>query len=115
METRVARIHEYGGPEKLQIETDTLPEPGPGEVILRQDAAAIAFADTLMCEGTYFYKPPLPTVLGLEGAGTIAAVGPGVEDFAPGDRAAYMFYAGGYAEARLVPPLLPPFESPCTP
>jgi len=48
METRVARIREYGGPEVLKIETDTLPEPGPGEVVLRQDAAAIAFADTLI-------------------------------------------------------------------
>lgn len=102
METRVARIHEYGGPEVLKIETDTLPEPGPGEVILRQEAAAIAFADTLMCQGTYFLKPPLPTVLGLEGAGTIAAVGPGVDDYAPGDRAAYMFHIGGYADARII-------------
>ncbi len=102
MESRVARIHEYGGPEVLRIETVTLPDPGPGEVVLRQEAAAIAFADTLMCEGHYWLKPPLPTVLGLEGAGTIGAVGPGVEDFAPGDRAAYMFDIGGYAEARII-------------
>lgn len=102
MESRVARIHEYGGPEVLKVETDILPEPGPGEVVLRQEAAAIAFADTLMCRGTYFLKPPLPTVLGLEGSGTIASVGPGVEDFAPGDRAAYMFDIGGYADARIV-------------
>ena len=103
METRVARIHEYGGPEVIRIETDTLPEPGPGKVILRQEAAAIAFADTLMCQGTYFLKPPLPTVLGLEGAGTIAAVGPDITDFNPGDRAGYLFDPGGYAEARIVP------------
>lgn len=103
METRVARIHEYGGPEVLKIDTVTLPDPGPGEVVLRQEAAAIAFADTLMCQGTYWLKPPLPTVLGLEGAGTIAAVGAGVEDFAPGDRAGYMFEIGGYADARIIP------------
>ncbi len=102
MESRVARIHEYGGPEVLKIETVTLPDPGPGELVLRQEAAAIAFADTLMCEGTYWLKPPLPTVLGLEGAGTISAVGPEVEDFAPGDRAAYMFDIGGYATARII-------------
>ncbi len=102
MESRVARIHEYGGPEVLKIETDTLPDPGPGEVVLRQEAAAIAFADTLMCAGTYWLKPPLPTVLGLEAAGTIAAVGPGVEDFAPGDRAGYMFHIGAYADARII-------------
>ncbi len=102
MESRVARIHQYGGPEVLKIETDTLRDPGPGEVVLRQEAAAIAFADTLMCQGKYWLKPPLPTVLGLEAAGTIAAVGPEVEDFAPGDRAAYMFEIGGYADARII-------------
>ena len=102
MESRVARIHEYGGPEVLRVETVTLPDPGPGEVVLRQEAAGIAFADTLMCQGKYYLKPPLPTVLGLEGAGTIAAVGPDVEDFAPGDRAAYMFDIGGYADARII-------------
>jgi len=102
METRVARIRKFGGPEVLNIETDTLPDPGPGEVVLRQEAAAIAFADTLMCQGKYYLKPPLPTVLGLEGAGVVDAVGPGVEDFAPGDRAAYMFDIGGYADARII-------------
>ena len=102
MQTRVARIREYGGPEVIKVETDTVPNPGPGEVLLRQDAAGIAFADTLMCKGTYFLKPPLPTVLGLEGAGTVVAVGPGVTDFGPGDRAAYLFDAGAYAEARII-------------
>jgi NADPH2:quinone reductase len=102
MESRVARIHEYGGPEVLQIEIDTLPEPAPGEVVLRHEATAIHFADTLMRQGRYFLKPPLPTVLGLEGAGTVAAVGPGVEGFAEGDYAAYMFSAGAYADARIV-------------
>ena len=102
MESRVARIHQYGGPEVLKIETDTLRDPGPGEVVLRQEAGAIAFADTLMCAGKYWLKPPLPTVLGLEAAGLIAAVGPEVEDFAPGDRAAYMFEIGGYADARII-------------
>lgn len=102
MQARVARIREYGGPEAIRIETDTLPEPGPGEVLLRQEAAGIAFADTLMCKGIYFLKPPLPTVLGLEGAGTVVAIGPGVTEFAPGDRAAYLFDAGAYAEARII-------------
>lgn len=102
MQTRVARIREYGGPEVIKVETVTLTEPGPGEVLLRQEAAGIAFADTLMCKGIYFLKPPLPTVLGLEGAGTVIAVGPGVTDFGPGDRAAYLFDAGAYAEARII-------------
>lgn len=103
METRVARIHEYGDPEVIKIETDELPAPGPGEVILKQNAAAIHFADSYMRQGRYFLKPPLPTVLGLEGVGTIAAVGDGVEGYKEGDRAAYLFKVGAYADARIVP------------
>ncbi|MDA0786532.1 MAG: quinone oxidoreductase [Proteobacteria bacterium] len=103
MKTRVARIHEYGDPEVIRIETDVLPAPGPGEVVLKQTAAAIHFADSYMREGRYFLKPPLPTVLGLEAVGTIAAVGDGVEGFAEGDRAAYMFSVGAYADARIIP------------
>lgn len=103
MQTRVARIHEYGDTDVLKIETDELPAPGPGEVILKQNAAAIHFADSYMRQGRYFLKPPLPTVLGLEGAGTVAAVGDGVTDWKPGDRAAYLFNVGAYADARIVP------------
>ena len=57
MKTRVARIHEYGDPEVIKIETDELPEPGPGEVLLKQNAAAIHFADSYMRQGRYFLKP----------------------------------------------------------
>ncbi|MBO21478.1 MAG: quinone oxidoreductase [Rhodospirillaceae bacterium] len=103
MQTRVARIHEYGDFDVIRIETDALPDPGPGEVILKQGAAAIHFADSYMRQGRYFLKPPLPTVLGLEGVGTIAAVGDGVADYTEGDRAAYLFNVGAYADARVVP------------
>jgi NADPH2:quinone reductase len=102
MQTRVARIHEYGGPEVLRIETDELPDPGPGEVRLKQHAAAIHLADSLMRQDRYFLKPPLPAVLGIEAAGTVEAVGPGVTGFAPGDAAAYLFSAGAYADARII-------------
>lgn len=102
MHSRVARIHEYGDPEVIKIETDTLPEPGPGEVVLKQNAAAIHFADSYMRQGRYFLKPPLPTVLGLEGVGTIAAVGESVKDYKAGDRAAYLFNVGAYADARIL-------------
>ena len=103
MQTRVARIHQYGDPDVIRIETDDLPEPGPGEVVLQQSAAAIHFADSYMRQGRYFLKPPLPTVLGLEGVGTVAAVGDGVSDHKEGDRAAYLFSVGAYADARIVP------------
>jgi NADPH2:quinone reductase len=113
MDTRVARIHEYGDPEVIKIETDTLPQPGPGEVVLKQNAAAIHFADSYMRQGRYFLKPPLPTVLGLEGVGTIAAVGDSAEDYKVGDRAAYLFNVGAYADARILPAadlFVPPAE-----
>lgn len=86
----------------LSIEEVEVGAPGRGEVVLRQEAAAIHFADTLVREGIYFLKPELPAILGLEGAGVIEAVGAGVAGFAPGDRAAYRFNLGGYAERRLI-------------
>ena len=100
---KTVRIHEFGGLEKLQIEDLDPGTPGPGEVLLRQEAAAVHFADTLVREGKYFLKPVLPSALGLEGAGVVEAVGEGVSDYAPGDRAAYRFNLGAYTEARLVP------------
>lgn len=96
-------IHRFGGPEVLSVEEVKVPDPGPGEVLLRQQASAIHFADTLVREGIYFLKPELPAVLGLEGAGVVEAVGPGVDGFSQGDRAGYRFNLGGYAERRLIP------------
>jgi NADPH2:quinone reductase len=100
---KAVRIHEFGGLNKLLIEEVDVGDPGPDEVRLRQEASAVHFADTLVREGTYFLKPDLPSGLGLEGAGVVEAVGDGVTDFAVGDRAAYRFNLGSYAEARLIP------------
>lgn len=100
--SRAVVIREFGGPEVLSVEEVDVGEPGAGEVVLRQEAAAIHFADTLVREGLYFLKPELPAVLGLEGAGVVEAVGPGVDGFAAGERAAYRFNLGGYAERRLI-------------
>ena len=99
---RAVRIHEFGGPEKLTVEDTNIVDPGPGEVLLRHEAAAVHFADVLVREGTYFLKPDLPSGLGLEGAGVIEAVGEGVTDFQPGDRAAYRFNLGAYSDARII-------------
>jgi len=95
-------IRRFGGPEVLSVEDVDVGAPGAGEVVLRQEAAAIHFADTLVREGTYFVKPQLPAVLGLEGAGVIEAVGSGVGGFAVGERAAYRFNLGAYAERRRI-------------
>jgi len=99
---RAVRIHEFGGPEKLTVEDTNIGDPGPGEILLRHEAAAVHFADVLVREGTYFLKPDLPSGLGLEGAGVIEAVGDGVTYFQPGDRAAYRFNLGAYSDARII-------------
>ena len=92
-----------GGPEVLKpIETD-IADPGPGQVRLRQSVAGVNFVDIYFRSGLY-PTPGLPAVLGLEGAGTVEAVGQGVGSLRPGDRVAYAgMPLGGYAEIRLAP------------
>ncbi len=75
--------------------------PGAGEVLLRQTAVGLNFIDTYNRTGLY-PLPELPAVLGREAAGVVEEVGPGVEDFEPGDRAAYVMAVGAYAEKRLI-------------
>ncbi|WP_347266811.1 NADPH:quinone oxidoreductase family protein [Paracoccus sp. (in: a-proteobacteria)] len=76
-----------------------LPDPGPGQVLVRLRAAALNFADLLMTEGRYQDSPPPPYVPGLEGSGEVLAAGPGV-DLAPGQRVAVLGQ-GTMAEANL--------------
>lgn len=101
MKTHAIRIHEIGGPEVLRWESVDLPAPGPGQALLRQSAAGVNYIDTYHRSG--LYPLPLPAVIGSEGAGTVEAVGPGVTDIRPGQRAAYAGERGGYTEARLIP------------
>lgn len=100
--TKVVRIHEFGGTDVLKIEEDDIGAPGPGEVLLDQKGMALHFADTMLREGKYHLKPELPAVVGLDGAGIVEAVGPGVDSFKPGDAACYMFNLGAYAEKRII-------------
>jgi len=95
---RAIRIHETGGPEVMQLEDVGLPEPGKGEVRIRQHAVGVNFIDTYQRTG--FYPMPLPFTPGGEGAGEIVEVGPGVKDFKAGDRVAYAGPPGAYAEER---------------
>lgn len=62
-----------------------VPEPGPGEVRVRVRAAAVNFPDLMQTRGEHQHKPPLPFTPGMELAGEVDAVGPGVTDFVPGD------------------------------
>jgi len=73
------------------------PEPGPGQIVIDVHAAGVNFPDVLLVQGLYQVKPPLPFSPGVEAAGVVAAVGPGVEGFHPGDRVA-AGVMGGFAE-----------------
>ena len=96
------RIHEHGGPEVLRWEEVPTPAPGPGEALVRHAAVGLNYIDVYFRTG--LYKPPgLPCVIGMEGAGTVEAVGPGVTEVAPGDRVAYASAPiGAYAEVRTI-------------
>ena len=100
--TRVVRIHAFGGTDVLSVEDDEIGAPGPGQVLHAQAGMAVHFADTMLREGKYFLKPQLPAVIGLDGAGTVEAVGPGVTAVKPGDAVCYLFNLGAYAERRLI-------------
>jgi NADPH2:quinone reductase len=95
------RIHAHGGPEVLAWEPVEVPDPGPGQVKIRQRTAGLNYIDIYQRSGLYKLAG-LPAVLGMEGAGEVVAVGSGVSDVAIGDRVAYGTELGGYAEERLV-------------
>jgi NADPH:quinone reductase len=97
------RVNELGEPEQMGFEDIPLPEPAPGQVRIRNHAAALNFYDILMVQGKYQVKPPLPFTPGSEVAGTIDAVGQDVKGFAIGDRVQAMAASGGYAEYSLAP------------
>lgn len=93
-------IPQTGGPEVLTKVDRTVPQPGPGEILIRNRVAAVNFIDTIIRRGDMpdGMMPDLPHVPGVEGAGEIAALGEGVNGFAAGDRVAWMgpIGAGGY-------------------
>jgi NADPH2:quinone reductase len=99
---RAVRFAKTGGPEVLAFEEVTLAEPGAGEVLLRHSAVGLNYIDTYHRSG--LYPQPLPSGIGLEAAGVVEAVGPGVTTFKAGDRVAYgTGPIGAYSEARVMP------------
>ena len=98
--TNAIRIHEVGGPDVLRLDTVEVGEPAPGQLRIRQQAVGVNFIDVYHRTG--LYQQPLPFTPGVEGAGTVDAVGEGVSDFSVGDRVAYAGPLGGYAEERLL-------------
>jgi NADPH2:quinone reductase len=96
------RIHQAGGPEVLQWESVAVGEPGAGEARVRHTAVGLNYIDTYHRSG--LYKLPLPSGIGVEAAGVVEAVGPGVTDISKGDRVAYGGAPpGSYAEVRVMP------------
>src|SRR5712691_3773192 len=81
------RVHDYGGADQLKLEDAPQPEPKEGEVLVRLKAAGVNPADWKYRQGLYKAFLPLsfPWTPGLEGAGVVEAVGPGVTAFKPGD------------------------------
>jgi NADPH:quinone reductase len=108
MKAQAVVFDHHGGPDVLQVETVTVPDPGEGELTIAVDAFALNRADTFFREGWHPIKPEFPSRIGYEAAGRVAAIGNGVSGFAVGDRVATLPVMevnryGGYGEAMTVP------------
>jgi len=100
-------IAAFGGPEVCRLIDADEPRPGAGEVTVRLAYAGVNFMDVYMRNGTYArshtYQTPLPMTIGMEGAGTVAALGDGVSEHAVGDRVGFCLVRGSYAQSVNVP------------
>ena len=99
---KAIRIESNGGPEVMQWVDVEVTAPGPGEVLIRQEAVGLNYIDVYFRTG--LYPQEMPGALGMEGAGVVEAVGEGVDLVAVGDRVAYANRPiGAYAQKRVVP------------
>jgi NADPH2:quinone reductase len=112
-------IKAHGGVDALELMSVAVPEPGPGEVLVKLSFAGVNFVDVYMRRGDYArsarHGGELPMILGREAAGEVAKVGSGVTGWKPGDRVAWCITQGTYAEYALAPAwrLVPvPFDVP---
>jgi NADPH2:quinone reductase len=100
--TKAIRIHAHGGPEVMQWEEVPTPEPGPGEALVHHTAIGLNYIDIYFRTGLY-KVPAMPITIGMEAAGKVTAVGPGVTEVAVGDRVAYASGPiGAYATDRVI-------------
>jgi len=83
---KAIRLHEFGPPEVMKLEDIHDPRPGPGQIVVRVQAAGVNPVETYIRAGTYALKPPLPYTPGGDAAGVVAAVGEQVTHFKTGDR-----------------------------
>ena len=98
---KAIQISETGGPEVLRVTELPIPQPGPGQVLIRVEATGVNFIEIYFRKGTY--KASLPLTPGSEAAGTIEELGPGVTGFKAGDLVASTGVLGSYAEYALAP------------
>lgn len=101
MQMKAIQISRTGGPEVLQLVNLAVPKPEAGQVLVKIEAAGVNFIDTYLREGRY--PAQLPFIPGQEAAGTVTALGDGVQEFAVGDRVAWNGTRGTYAEYACAP------------
>ena len=97
---KAIRVADVGGPDVLRLEEVPVPEPGPGQILLRVEAAGVNFVDVYHRKG--LYKVQLPFTPGREAAGVVERVGADVRGIRPGDRVVSETVVGGYADYALV-------------
>jgi NADPH:quinone reductase len=99
---KAIRVHEFGGPEVMQLESVPDPQSGPGQVVVGLRAVGVNPVDTYIRAGTYAGRPSFPYTPGMDGAGVVLSVGEGVKRVRAGDRV-YVAgtLTGAYAEQAL--------------
>jgi NADPH:quinone reductase len=98
---KAIQVLETGGPDRLAYVDTVRPAPGPSTALIKVAAAGVNYIDVYFRTG--LYPAPLPFIPGMEAAGTVEAVGPGVTEWKPGDRVAYAMSRGAYAQYAVVP------------
>ena len=100
---KAIQVHQFGGPEVLELHEVPTPKPGPGQILVRVHGAGVNPYDTYMRNGSYAIKPQLPYTPGSDAAGTVDSVGSGVKKVTPGGRVyTAKTLTGAYAEYALV-------------
>jgi NADPH2:quinone reductase len=98
------QVTEWCEPEGMHFNEIEVPQPKPGQILVRVRAAALNFFDILQVQGKYQVKPPFPFTPGAEVAGVVESVGEGVTQFVKGQRVLAMVNTGGFAEYAIAEP-----------
>jgi len=102
---KAIRVHAPGGPETMKLEEVAAAAPAAGQAQVKLEACGVNYIDVYFRTGAY--KAPLPLTPGMEGAGTVTALGAGVSDVKVGDRVAWTGVIGSYAQTLSIPAALP--------